>query len=170
MLLYNFIHFFLSITLYFRFQVRSRNMFYGWSRRLFTSDWKSVKFANLTISSSATLSLRVGSSPCRCFSFRARLRTSLLPLLSFSSFTSSCRSATLQRKAYATFRVTAPFFVGSLGSRSIIGFPPREMPHFNEYYARTRYSARKTRKSSCSDRCSTWTARVVVVTVQIQVP
>lgn len=35
-----------------------------------------------------------------------------------------------------------PFFVGSLGSRSIIGFPPRKTPRFNEYYVRTRYPAR----------------------------
>lgn len=35
-----------------------------------------------------------------------------------------------------------PFFVGSLGSRSIIGFPPRETPRFNKYYVRTRYPAR----------------------------
>lgn len=35
-----------------------------------------------------------------------------------------------------------PFFVGSLGSRSIIGFPPRKTPRFNEYYLRTRYPAR----------------------------
>lgn len=36
-----------------------------------------------------------------------------------------------------------PFFVGlgSLGSRSIIGFPPRKTPRFNEYYVHTRYPA-----------------------------
>lgn len=38
-----------------------------------------------------------------------------------------------------------PFFIGSLGSRSIIGFLPRKTLRFNEYYVRMRYPARDLR-------------------------